>query len=77
MANIAVGFERGGRGKFHQFRSTAKAACVEVRSHLNVALDVGYLDQAAFSHLLAKAEQVARIVGGLRSSVAIQRDEQR
>ena len=45
VANIAEGFERGGRGEFHQFLSTA-------------------------------AEEVAGIVGGLRSSVAMQRDEQ-
>ena len=77
MANIAEGFERGGRGEFHQFLSTAKASCAEVRSHLYVAFDVGYLDQTTFRHLLASAEEVARIVGGLRSAVATQRDEQR
>jgi four helix bundle protein len=76
MANIAEGFERGGRGEFHQFLSTAKASCAEVRSHLYVALDVGYLDQETFSDLLARAEEVAKIVGGLRSSVATQRDDQ-
>ncbi|HSF30559.1 MAG TPA: four helix bundle protein [Candidatus Tectomicrobia bacterium] len=75
MSNIAEGFERGGRREFHQFLSTAKASCAEVRSHLYVALDVGYLDQATFSQVLAKAEEVARIVGGLRSAVATQRDE--
>jgi four helix bundle protein len=77
MANIAEGFERGGRGEFHQFLSTAKASCAEVRSHLYVALDVGYVDETTFSQLLAKAQEVARIVGGLRSSVATQRDENR
>jgi four helix bundle protein len=77
MSNIAEGFERGGRGEFHQFLSTAKASCAEVRSDLYVALDVGYLDHTAFSQLLVKAEEVARIVGGLRSSVATQRDERR
>jgi four helix bundle protein len=77
MANIAEGFERGGRGEFHQFLSTAKASCAEVRSHLYVALDVGYVDETMFSQLLAKAQEVARIVGGLRSSVATQRDENR
>lgn len=41
-----------------------------------VALDVGYLDQETFSDLLARAEEVAEIVGGLRSSVATQRDDQ-
>jgi four helix bundle protein len=77
MSNIAEGFERGGRGEFHQFLSTAKASCAEVRLDLYVALDVGYLDHIAFRQLLVKAEEVARIVGGLRSSVATQRDERR
>ena len=77
MSNVAEGFERGGRGEFHQFLSTAKASCAEVRSHLYVALDIGYLDRTTFTDLLAKAEEVARIVGGLRSAVAMQRDENR
>ena len=73
MANLAEGFERGGRGEFHQFLSTAKASCAEVRSHLYIALDVGYLGHPGFDQLLAQAEEVARIIGGLRASVQRQR----
>ena len=69
MANIAEGFERGRRREFHQFLSTAKASCAEVRSHLYVALDAGHLQRDSFSSTFTLAEEVGRIVGGLRASV--------
>jgi four helix bundle protein len=75
MSNVAEGFERSGLGEFHQFLSTAKASCAEVRSQLYVALDVGYLTQDKFDELLMQANEVARIIGGLRASVAKQRQK--
>ena len=77
MSNIAEGFERGGLGEFHQFLSTAKASCAEVRSHLYVALDVGYIDTRTFQDLRTQSEEVGRIIGGLRASVAKQKQNKR
>jgi len=73
MANIAEGFERGSATEFCRFLTIAKASCAELRSHLYVGLDVGAITDAEFAHLLSLAEEVARIIGGLRASVARRR----
>ncbi len=69
MSNIAEGFERNRPKEFHQFPSIAKGSCAEVRSQLYIALDAGYIGDAQFKELMANAEEVGRIIGGLRSSV--------
>ena len=69
MSNIAEGFERNRPAEFHQYLSTAKSSCAEVRSDLYVALDVGYVDTQRFEFLLAVGEETGRVVGGLRASV--------
>lgn len=69
MSNVADGFERGRRAEFAQFLSIAKSSCGEVRSQLYVALDAGYIDRITFDSLQARADEVTRMLGGLRSSV--------
>ena len=69
MSNLAEGFERNRRGEFHRYLSTAKPSCAEVRSQLYVALNAGYVTVEEFEALLADAEEVGRIIGGLRASV--------
>jgi four helix bundle protein len=75
MSNIAEGFERTHPGEFYQFLSIAKSSCAELRSQLYIALDIGYIDQIKFKQLLNQAEEVARIISGLRLSVDKQRNQ--
>jgi len=76
MSNLAEGFERGGRGEFHQFVVIAKGSCAEVSSQLYVALDVGYITQEKFDQIDNLALEVSRIIGGLRASIQKQRNKQ-
>ncbi len=77
MSNIAEGFDRGGRAEFHRFLVTAKGSCAEVRSHLHVARDAGYIADDVFDTIKGQTEEISRIVGGLRAAVARQRDSAR
>jgi four helix bundle protein len=74
MSNIAEGHERTGAAEFHHFLSVAKGSCAEVRSLLYVAHDVGHLPEGEFNRLLALADELGRIIGGLRAAIQRRRD---
>jgi len=67
MANIAEGYERDGDREFLQFLSNSKGSCGEVRSHLFVALDQGYLTETGFNSLSERAIEVSRLLSGFMS----------
>lgn len=72
-ANIAEGFERGTRAEFHRFLSISKASCAELRTYIHLARRLGYVDDNTALRALRQAEEVSRIIGGLRTTVARQR----
>lgn len=65
LANIAEGFERGGTGEFVQFLAVAKGSAGELRAHLYVAFDQGYIDEGAFEQLRTASRVLSRMVSGL------------
>ena len=73
MSNIAEGFDRHRPAEFHQFLSVAKSSCAEVRSQLYVALDASHLNEEDFQNLMSQANEVSRILSGLRASVEKQK----
>ena len=68
-SNIAEGFDRGSLRAFHHFLSISQGSCAEVRTQLYLALDLGYIDDSKFTTLFRDAEEVGRVIGGLRASV--------
>lgn len=76
-ANIAEGVSRRSDKEFVQFLFTAKASGAEIQSHLYVALDLGYLNQATFTDLFAWTERFARQVSGLISYLTSRKDRAR
>jgi four helix bundle protein len=57
-----------------RFLSMAKASCAEVRPHLYVALDAGYLSDSEFRGLHDQAAEAGSVIGGLRVSIERKRD---
>jgi len=72
MSNLAEGFDRASRKEFHKFIVVAKGSCAEVRSLLYVALDAGLMSKEDFHVAMRDAQELARILAGLRSAVSRQ-----
>jgi len=64
MANIAEGYERGGRRELIQFLYIAKGSAAETRSLLHVAKDLGYLSEEQRSGMLERLVSIGRQLGG-------------
>ncbi|MCU1244647.1 MAG: ribosomal protein [Acidobacteria bacterium] len=76
-SNVAEGFERGTRAEFHRFLSIAKASCAELRTQLYLSHRLHYIDDATLKETLNDAEEVGRIIGKLRMTVARHRAAER
>ena len=64
MANVAEGAGRGGNREFVQFLVIARGSAAEVRSHLYVALDAGYVDADTFERQATEVRQIECMIGG-------------
>jgi four helix bundle protein len=65
MNNIAEGFGRHSPKEFARFLTIAKASAIEVQSMLYVLLDLGALDDEAFTGYSRRAQTIIRMIGGL------------
>lgn len=64
MANIAEGFEMNSNKEFSRFLGYSKASCGELRSHLYVAIDLGYLHYDKFEELKEISINLSQHIAG-------------
>jgi four helix bundle protein len=60
MSNIAEGFERYNKKELIQFFNFARGSAGETRSHLYIALDLGYISKEDFARLKDACESISR-----------------
>lgn len=56
--NIAEGFERQGKRKFLQFLYIAKGSCGELRSQINRAYDVGFINKDIYEQVYSDCRKL-------------------
>ena len=64
MANIAEGFERNTNKEFLHFLYIAKGSAGEVRSHLYLAGDIGYIDAQSRDILINSVSRISKSISG-------------
>jgi four helix bundle protein len=70
MANVAEGFSRKSDKEFSQFLFIAKSSAAELQSHVYVALDQGYIEEADFERLYDDLDHTSRMVSNLIKHLA-------
>lgn len=61
MANIAEGFGRHSDKEFANFLNIAHGSAAETQSHLYIALDLAYIDEATFASTYGLLDEVSRM----------------
>ncbi len=68
-SNIAEGHGRGGKD-FCRFLNIAYGSLLELETHIEISLRLGYLSETDTQSLFERTSQVGRMLNGLRSSLS-------
>ena len=68
-SNVAEGVERNSSAEFRNFLGMAKGSAGELRSHLILAEELGYISRDEFNQLCEQSVRVSQLLGGLIRSI--------
>jgi len=68
-ANLLEGSHRLNRKEFRQFAGIAKGSAGELKYHMLLSKDLGYLRESEYSTLIAEIEQISIMLNGLVKSL--------
>jgi len=68
-SDIAEGKGRLSKKEFVQMLSRARGSVLEVQTQIEIARNLGFLANEKFEELLAKADEVGRVINGLIRSI--------
>ena len=66
---IAQGYQAWSQKELLDFLNYAKGSTGELRSHLFIAMDIGYIDRESGTRWVKEAEEIARMLDKLMQSV--------
>jgi four helix bundle protein len=69
-ANIAEGQGRRSKGEFRQFLGNARGSLLELDTHLELAMRLGYIKPECHAELALKLQEVRRLTNGLLRSLS-------
>lgn len=68
-SNIAEGAGRNGKKEFCHYLSIAMGSLYELETQLVISQKIGFLDQEKLENIINKAEEIGRMLAGLKRSL--------
>ena len=66
-SNLAEGYARNSRNEFRHFIGQARGSLAEIETQVEIAKSLSFLDKRTADMLLAKIDELSRILAGLKS----------
>lgn len=69
-SNLAEGHGHDSKNEFHHFIGHSRGSLLEVKTQLEIAYNLGYIDKPTFAQLIQQSSEIGRMLTGLRSWAA-------